>query len=113
MNNRGSLLVGALVFVSALGFLWVADFSLRLTERIQEERLMAMESAWIQSVDHEWTAYREALAQITPEASPAFIEYQLEDGWALRQVRLKVVWEQEQWNVVERQVLWAPKPVSL
>lgn len=112
MGNRGSALVGALVFVSVLGFLWVSDFAVRLTDRIQTERTQAMEDRHAEAAALEWEALETELASILPEDSPAVIEYWVVDGLSERRVRLKATWTGSQWQLSERHAVWRAMPVS-
>lgn len=106
MSRRGSVLIGALVFVSVLGFLWVSDFTLRITERIQNERVLGMEDKTLLAAELEWQALDQALAGLVSEDSPQVIEYEVPDGLSVRMVRLRAHWEDGQWHISERQALW-------
>lgn len=106
MSRRGSVLIGALVFLSVLGFLWVSDFSLRLTERIQGERVLQMEDRTLLAAELEWQALDRAMRQLAPEDSPEVIEYSVPDGLSERLVRLKLTWDGRQWQISERQAVW-------
>lgn len=112
MDKRGSALVGALVFVSVLGFLWVSDFGLRLTDRIQTERALAREDRHLEAADLEWQAVAEELARLTPEQSPSVVEYWVVDGLSERRVRLKATWTGSEWQLSERHAVWRAQPVS-
>lgn len=106
MSRAGSVLVGALIFISVLGFLWVSDFTLRVTEKIQTERLLQIEDNNLLAAELEWQALQAALTELSPTDSPEVIEYSVPDGLSERLVRLKATWKDGQWRISERQAVW-------
>jgi hypothetical protein len=112
MTERGSVVIGALIFASVVGFLWMADFAARLTDQIQTERVMSIETRAQNAARAEWEQFDALIASLDPESSPATLEYTVADGLSTRAVRLRVVWEDGQWMVTERQAVWHATPVS-
>lgn len=112
MTERGSIVVGALIFASVVGFLWMADFAARLTDQIQTERVISIETRAQDAARAEWARFETLIAALDPESSPVTLDYTVADGLSTRAVRLRVVWEDAQWVVTERQVVWHATPVS-
>jgi len=92
MSSRaGSALIAVLIVMAVLGFLWVGDWVLRLTDEMTRDRL-------IQEAD--------------PFEGWQPIEYVIPDGVSERVVSLKLANVNGQWMVKDRQVVWRAKVVS-
>ena len=109
--RSGSALIATLIVLAALGFLWVGDFALRLTEDIAQARVIGLEQKHLAASEKEWEAFREATAGGNMSEWQT-IEYVIPDGVSERVVRLRVALADGQWIAKDRQVIWRANVVS-
>ena len=102
--RSGSALIATLIVLAALGFLWVGDFALRLTEDIAQARVIGLEQKHLAASEKEWEAFREATASGNMSEWQT-IEYVIPDGVSERVVRLRVALVDGQWIAKDRQVI--------
>lgn len=112
VKQSGSFIVGALIFAAVLGFLWMTEFAVRLTDRIQTERVQHIESRAELAASAEWARFEALLKDADPNSGPLTLEYRVPDGLSTREVRLRVEWREDAWIVTERQAVWHATPVS-
>ncbi len=112
-HKQGSALIAGLIVISTLGFLWVGDFTLRLTEDISRERVVSLEKKHISAAQAEWDAFHDATGDADAEDGWQAIEYVIPDGVSERVVNLKIRFENGEWIAKDRQVVWRAKVVSL
>jgi hypothetical protein len=110
--RRGSALIAALIVISVLGFLWVGDFVLRLTEDISQARVIGMEQKHLSASAKEWEAFFEATARGDTSGEWQTIKYVISDGVSERVVTLRIAFVNDQWVAEDRQVVWRANVVS-
>ena len=110
--RRGSALIAALIVISVLGFLWVGDFVLRLTEDISQARVIGMEQKHLSASAKEWEAFFEATARGDTSGEWRTIKYVISDGVSERVVTLRIAFVNDQWVAEDRQVVWRANVVS-
>jgi len=110
--RRGSALIAVLIVTSVLGFLWVGDFVLRLTEDISQARVIGMEQKHLSASESEWDAFFEATTSGDTNGEWQTIEYVIPDGVSERVVTLRIAFINDQWVAEDRQVVWRANVVS-
>ena len=110
--RRGSALIAALIVISVLGFLWVGDFVLRLTEDSSQARVIGMEQKHLSESAKEWEAFFEVTASGDTSGEWQTIEYVISDGVSERVVTLRIAFVNDQWVAEDRQVVWRANVVS-
>ena len=111
-SRQGSALIVALIVISVLGFLWVGDFVLRLTEDISQARVIGMEQKHLAASEKEWDAFFEATTSGDTSGEWQTIEYVIPDGVSERVVTLRIAFVNDQWVAEDRQVVWRANVVS-
>ena len=111
-SRQGSALIVALIVISVLGFLWVGDFVLRLTENISQARVIGMEQKHLAASEKEWDAFFEATTSGDTSGEWQTIEYVIPDGVSERVVTLRIAFVNDQWVAEDRQVVWRANVVS-
>ncbi|MEL0320909.1 MAG: hypothetical protein VXA68_02730 [Gammaproteobacteria bacterium] len=111
-SRQGSALIAALIVISVLGFLWVGDFVLRLTEDISQARVIGMEQKHLSASAKEWEAFFEATASGDTSGEWQTIEYVISEGVSERVVTLRIAFVNDQWVAEDRQVVWRANVVS-
>ena len=111
-SRQGSALIAALIVISALGFLWVGDFVLRLTEDISQARVIGMEQKHLAASEKEWDAFFEATTSGDTSGEWQTIQYVIPDGVSERVVTLRIAFVNDQWVAEDRQVVWRANVVS-
>jgi len=111
-SRQGSALIAALIVISVLGFLWVGDFVLRLTEDISQARVIGMEQKHLAASEKEWDAFFEATTSGDTSGEWQTIEYVIPDGVSERVVTLRIAFVNDQWVAEDRQVVWRANVVS-
>ena len=111
-SRQGSALIAALIVISVLGFLWVGDFVLRLTEDISQARVIGMEQKHLAASESEWDAFFEATTSGDTNGEWQTIEYVIPDGVSERVVTLRIAFINDQWVAEDRQVVWRANVVS-
>ena len=111
-SRQGSALIAALIVISVLGFLWVGDFVLRLTEDISQARVIGMEQKHLAASEKEWDAFFEATTSGDTSGEWQSIEYVIPDGVSERVVTLRIAFINDQWVAEDRQVVWRANVVS-
>lgn len=111
-SRQGSALIAALIVISVLGFLWVGDFVLRLTEDISQARVIGMEQKYLAASEKEWDAFFEATTSGDTSGEWQTIQYVIPDGVSERVVTLRIAFVNDQWVAEDRQVVWRANVVS-
>jgi len=111
-SRQGSALIAALIVIAVLGFLWVGDFVLRLTEDISQARVIGMEQKHLAASEKEWDAFFEATTSGDTSGEWQTIEYVIPDGVSERVVTLRIAFVNDQWVAEDRQVVWRANVVS-
>lgn len=111
-SRQGSALIAALIVISVLGFLWVGDFVLRLTEDISQARVIGMEQKHLAASEKEWDAFFEATTSGDTSGEWQTIQYVIPDGVSERVVTLRIAFVNDQWVAEDRQVVWRANVVS-
>lgn len=111
-TRQGSALIGVLIVISVLGFLWVGDFALRLTEDISQARVHGMEQKHLAASEKEWEEFVKATTEADTSGAWQTIEYVIPDGVSERVVSLSIAFVNDQWMAKDRQVVWRANVVS-
>ena len=111
-SRQGSALIAALIVISVLGFLWVGDFVLRLTEDISQARVIGMEQKHLAASEKEWDAFFEVTTSGDTSGEWQTIQYVIPDGVSERVVTLRIAFVNDQWVAEDRQVVWRANVVS-
>src|SRR6056300_1658214 len=113
MSSRaGPALIAVLIVMAVLGFLWVGDWVLRLTDEMTRDRVIQMEQKHRSASQAEWDALDRLIQEADPLEGWQPIEYVIPDGVSERVVSLKLANVNGQWMVKDRQVVWRAKVVS-
>jgi len=91
MSSRaGSALIAVLIVMAVLGFLWVGDWVLRLTDEMTRDRVIQMEQKHRSASQAEWDALDRLIQEADPLEGWQPIEYVIPDGVSERVVSLKL-----------------------